>query len=317
MNSVSLVNKGASLRKGQTSTDDTTTGRTFIVSGSGRGGTTLVAEILREAGLHLGDNIAEIVSEDLQMLGILRSGDRGRLDTVIARRNGQHQDWGFKLPNIHAFLHHKDLARFRNPHLIMIFRDPQAIATRGVLADYFDPLIALRDASVALNNLVEFVHLTTCPCLLLSYEKALTFPGDFIDTLVNFCGLGIESESRQRLLGRVQPNAESYIAGARRFYAGVIDHLTNGTLFGWCREVDKLDTQELDLFINENKVLTFRADQFRADLADAGFGNGNHGFVVNLARFAPESDAVLKVRVSGCNFELQRSGRHVREYSLA
>ena len=309
-----LVNKGAFVRSGPPPANDAAKGRTFIISGVGRGGTTLVAEVLREAGLNLGEHLSEVVSEDLDMLRILRSKDVRRLEELIVQRNETSADWGFKLPNIHTFLRHTDLARFRNPHLIMIFRDPQAIAARGVLAEYFDPLTALRDAAVALQAVTEFVHLTTCPSLLLSYEKALMFPGEFIQALTGFCALAVDQERGQRLLALVRPNSERYVTVARRAYAGSIDHLRNETLSGWCCEVGELTPVELDLLVDGERVLTFKADQFRPDLVKAGFGNGNHAFAVRLPAPALDAAAVLRVRLSGRNFELANSGRRGPEY---
>jgi hypothetical protein len=316
MQSNPLVNKGASVRQGRSPTQNPTSGRTFIISGIGRGGTTLVAEILREAGMHLGDHVADLVAEDLQILGILRSKDDPGLDRLIARRNEQHLDWGFKLPNIHAFLRYADLARFRNPHLILIFRDPQAIAVRGELAEYFDPSVALRDAAAALGALAEFVNHATCPCLLLSYEKALMFPESFVDALTDFCSLPVDVPLRQRLLDRVRPNADAYVNGARRRYVGAVDHLVGNILSGWCCELGELSPVDLDILVDNGKVRTLRADRFRADLLTAGYGNGNHGFAADVTGLNLQKDSSLSVRVSGRTFELDNSGRRVSDYEL-
>ncbi len=309
-----LVNKGAFVRQGPPLADGAGKGRTFIISGVGRGGTTLVAEVLREAGINLGEQLSELVAEDLDMLRTLRSKDAGKLDHLIASRNEAQADWGFKVPNIHIFLRHSDLARFRNPHLILIFRDPQAIAARNALAEYFEPLTALRDATVALNALAEFVHLTVCPSLLLSYEKALLFPDDFIDALVGFCAMPVDEQNRQRLLAHVRPNAEPYVSRARRSYTGSVDHVRAGIVSGWCCEVGELAPVDLDLFLNEEKVMTFRADRFRPDLVKAGFGNGNHAFAIQLPTPQIDLSAVLRVRLANRSFELSHSGRCVFEY---
>lgn len=310
-----LVNKGGFVKQGRPSTGNlATSGRTFIVSGVGRGGTTLVAEVLRQVGINLGERVSEVVSEDLAMLDILRSKDPGRLDNLIEQRNEHQLDWGFKLPNIHTLLRYSDIARFRNPHLILIFRDPQAIAMRGALAEYFDPLVALREAAVALHALTEFVHRTECPALLLSYEKALVFPGDFVDAVTGFCTMSVDTQTRQRLIDRVRPNAEPYVSVARRTYAGSVDHCRNGILYGWCCEIGELSVVELDLFVDDDKVLTFKAGEFRPDLLQAGFGNGNHSFAIQLPALPIGPEAVLRVRLSGRIFELKNSGRRVFDY---
>src|SRR6185437_14481624 len=127
-----LVNRGCIVRPGSANPNAAAEGRTYIVSGLARSGTTMAAEVLREAGLYLGTHLAELVCEDLELLTILQEDLRGgprrvrraMLDRAIARRNAEHRDWGFKIPNIHGFLGYADLSRFRNPHLVLIFRDP-------------------------------------------------------------------------------------------------------------------------------------------------------------------------------------------------
>jgi hypothetical protein len=234
---------------------------------------------------------------------------------VIARRNASGKDWGFKVPHIAAYLNQNDLARFRNPHLIVIFRDPVAITVRHALAEQVDPLPALQDTTDAMNGLAEFVTRTTCPALLLSYEKALIFPEVFLDALTRFCAIPLTDDLRQRLMRQIQPNADDYINRARRSFAGVIDHLRDGKLSGWCCEIDSTYPVDLDLFLNGINVLTFKADQFRPDLAPAGFGDGNSGFSLDLSPLALPPQTLVQIRVSGRTFELANSGRRLADYT--
>ncbi len=283
-------------------------GRTFIISGVARGGTTLIAAALREAGLHLGTHLAELVGEDREMLAILQSGHQRLLGSAIAARNAEHRDWGFKLPNLHAFLRHADVSRFRNPHLILVFRDPVAVAIRNMVSEYFDPLGSLEDSLTAMQALIEFMRRADCPTLLLSYEKALIKPADFIAALVRFCGLTPNLDTLSRMVRTVQPSPEAYVQGARRQFAGAIDLLENGVLHGWCCQLGELEPVDVDLLLDDRKVATVRADRFRRDLEQAGFGNGNHGFQVDLESFAPADETKVEIRVSGRTFALAKSG---------
>jgi hypothetical protein len=307
MQTQSLINKGTSVRSGA---PDAVRERTYIISGAGRGGTTLVAQVLHTAGLFIGDRLGDTVYEDHDILDILvSSADRKpRLDALIEHRNARHAQWGFKLPNVHTLFHYRDLARFRNPHLIFIFRDPQAIAVRASLAEYFDPLVALHYAVSMSTALVDFARLTNCPLLLLSYEKALSFPDTFIDSLATFCALPIDAVIRQQLRDQMQPNAENYIQSARRRFIGAVDGVRNGMLFGWCAEVGSLEPVDLEILVNGSPAQAIRAEQFRQDLLDAGIGNGIHGFSWDLTGEDLADDAVLRVRVSGRIFEIDRSG---------
>jgi hypothetical protein len=78
--------------------------RTIVVTGVARSGTSLVASVLKAAGLHMGDFLHDVVQEDAQMLEIVRSRDTALLRTLIQQRNAQHPRWGFKVPNLHAYM---------------------------------------------------------------------------------------------------------------------------------------------------------------------------------------------------------------------
>src|SRR5580698_1376787 len=91
------VNSGVIVRPG--TLNQPGGGRTFIVSGIGRGGTSMVAATLRDGGIPMGEVFREEAAvEDLDVFVALRESDRTMLDTLIAKRNIQHADWGFKCP---------------------------------------------------------------------------------------------------------------------------------------------------------------------------------------------------------------------------
>ncbi|HEY4171389.1 MAG TPA: hypothetical protein VGM42_00060 [Rhodopila sp.] len=288
-------------------------GRTFIVSGIGRGGTTMVAATLRDAGIPMGDALDEASVEDLDVSVALRQSDRTMLERLIVNRNIQHADWGFKSPSIHALLQYRELARFRNPHLILIFRDPVAIAQRAALSDYNDPLPVLLDVSSAIHNLLQVFSNTTCPALLLSYEKALIFPDTFVESLISFCGL--PQDTATRLRRQVTPNSKVYADGTAVKMVGYLEALRGDILSGWCAYVKFMDPISLDLFLNDTKILTFLAQTHRADVAQAGYGNGDSGFEIDISGFALTPDDRLHVRPTRRPlFELHNSGRTVAEY---
>jgi hypothetical protein len=305
------VNSGVIVRPG--TLNQPGSGRTFIVSGLGRGGTTMVASALRDAGMPMGVVFHEAAVEDLDVFVALRQRDRTVLNTLIAKRNSQHVDWGFKLPNIHGLLQYRELARFRNPHLILIFRDPVAITQRAALSDYKDPLPELLDVSSSIHNLLQVFSNTTCPALLLSYEKALIFPDTFVESLINFCGL--PQDAATRLRQRITPNSKVYADQTAVKMVGYLETLRGDILFGWCAYVKLMDPIQLDLFLNDTKIMTFVAQKHRADVAQAGYGNGDSGFEIDVSGFVLAPDDRLHVRPSRRPlFELHNSGRTVAEY---
>jgi hypothetical protein len=304
-----LVNKGVIIRPGRTGS--AAEGRTFLISGIGRGGTTMIAALLREAGFYFGENVSDLVSEDREMIGVLSSRDPARLDALIARNNAHAMDWAMKAPGLMGYFPPQELSRFRNPHLILVFRDPVAIAVRHAAAEHVDALPMVRDAANAMAGLADFAAGAHCPVMLLSYEKAITFPDALVEAVIRFCDMDPGDGLRERLLKRVEPNAERYITAARRRFQGMLDLVWQWRLHGWCWEVGSAGPLDVDICLDGKTVAAVRADQYRDDLKQAGIGDGHHAFSIDLASLGARADSIVSVRVSGRTYELSHSGRPV------
>jgi len=325
-----LINKGVIINRPVGTS--MTGGKTFIVTGLFRSGTSLVASLLRQAGIFMGQQINDAVFEDEEILSILREGDVAKLKQLIAERNANYGTWGFKIPLIYTFLRPKQLALFDNAHLIVPFRDIASIVVRNSLSEYKEAMTgspeavsqlqhkeamsALREAVRQLDAMLKFVGNVNTPSLLLSYEKALIFPGDFVDTLMQFCGLPTNTALRARLISLVEPNRKDYIARARRIYRGKIDGVVDGRLFGWCQQIGSTDPVRLEMFLDDQLAASFPADVFRQDLRDAEIGNGAHGFAVELGGHQPKRHAIIRIKVSGRRIELDNSGQRLADYRL-
>jgi hypothetical protein len=307
-----LVNKGFILNRPDAGAAGG--GKTFIVTGLQRSGTSLVASVLRQVGIFMGTEINDSVHEDEALAAILNAHDDARLRRLIGERDASYGTWGFKFPMLCNALRPQDVALFSNPHIIVPFRDPVSIAVRKSLSDYQQPMAALRSAVDGLAALVAFLHQLPFPTLMLSYEKSLVFPADFIDAIVEFCGLPRSDALRQRLVGLIEPNRPSYIDVARRRFDGVVDGISDGCLHGWCRLTGSSDPVALDLFADGQPVLAFLAGAFRQDLLDAGFGTGHHGFALDLGQLDLRPDATIHIRVGIHGIELQNSGRRLADY---
>ncbi|HVY16395.1 MAG TPA: hypothetical protein VHB27_14310 [Rhodopila sp.] len=310
-----LINKGVIVKPGRRAVPPgMAKGRTFLVSGTGRGGTTMVASLLHEAGLFLGDRLSDLVFEDSEVIEVLASRDLARLDALIARNNARHQDWGLKAPMLVGYLQARDLQRFRDPHLLIVFRDPVAIAVRHATAEHVSPLPVVREVAEASFGLACFAEDVSCPTLMLSYEKAISFPETVVDAVTRFCGFPDSAELRQRLLARVEPNAKAYINNARRMFQGTLDNVLGWNLHGWCWQSGFDEPVDVDIVLDNVKVATLRADRYREDLQAAGIGDGRHSFIVNLKQLGARAESMLTVRASGRTFELAKSRRPVASF---
>lgn len=311
MNHINLLNTGIIASKRHTGAPRSRRDagkRTFVVTGIARSGTSLIAGLLKDAGVFMGQFLHEVVEEDSQMLEALTSRDMPALKRLIQHRNAAHDQWGFKVPNLHAFLQHKELGLFREPRLVVIYRDPVAVAVRNALSEHYGELQALAAATNAAHSLARFVERVPCPVLLLSYEKALAFPNLVIDSLLKFCEQRPDEAIRNKMLLRVQPNRAEYLIAARRRYVGAIDGILNGQLYGWCAQDGRMEPVRLELHADGRLVDTFTADHYREDLARIGVGNGGHGFFVDLERLTLPPAAEITVKIAGRVLELKNSG---------
>jgi hypothetical protein len=309
-----LVNKGVIVLRPGTSAPGA---RTFIVTGLRRSGTSLVASILRHVGIFMGSRINDNVHEDEEIVELLSKRDTNELKRLIRGRNADYGTWGFKVPVLQESLGPGDIAWFGNPHVIAMFRDPVSIAVRNALSDYQEPMRELQVAIDEQSTMATFIGRLTCPTLLLSYEKSLSFPDDFIKAIIQFCGLPGSELLRDRLVQLIDPNHPGYIAQARRRYDGVIDRVMGGYLHGWCRLTSADDPVELELFADDRPIARFHANEFRQDLLDAGFGTGKHGFVIDVGKLGLTPDAVVRIKVAKYGVELENSGRMLGAYIAA
>ena len=137
--------------------------KTLLVTGLARSGTSMLAALLQAAGVWLGDHVYDPINEDAEIAQMLRARDFARLDALIERQNARTPVWGFKMPDLHQFLQHGELQRFRNPQLIVMSRDPVAVAVRNVCRSRPDGTQALIETTSAMHALAHFVRASHLP----------------------------------------------------------------------------------------------------------------------------------------------------------
>jgi hypothetical protein len=195
------------------------TEKTVIVLGSFRGGTSMVAHLLRALGVFMGDTFAacddeyeNVEDKDFQNLlhrkELLTKKDLSKDDfsatdlhalrALINIRNERHALWGWKYPGTVLWCRHTDLVGYlRNPHFITIFRDPLAILQHQMDKGRMKPS-RIRDRQgksldwigEQIQNLIEFTISCDAPHLLISYERAVvddrTAKQSLLDRLIEF-----------------------------------------------------------------------------------------------------------------------------------
>lgn len=174
---------------------------TYIVLGNMRGGTSMVAGMLRILGVFMGDKIDEHNHEDLD----LQHRHPLNLRSIVAERNASYKVWGWKDPLLIDVVHDLiDLCPLRDPVFIVVMRDAVATAQSLVLHEGWAFGFAFSHASSQSIKLFDFVH-EHPSAVLVSYEKAMSDPAGFVDGMVGMLGLDVSEDLRDRAIAFVSP----------------------------------------------------------------------------------------------------------------
>jgi len=173
----------------------------------------MVAGVVRELGINLGDNLGNN-HEDPEFL----SKDLNVIRKAVARRNGQRAVWGWKMPHSSEYL--PELApELRNPHVIIVFRNLLAMAESQMKRSAANFQNAFQFSLNRLNQVASTVGLFECPVMLVDYEKATRKPSAFIDEVSSFLNISPDAEARERAERMVDPET-----GYRRLSAETWQH---------------------------------------------------------------------------------------------
>ncbi len=86
-------------------------------------------------------------------------------------------------------------------------------------------------------------------------------------------------------------------------YEGFIERISTNQIAGWVYDRDKPDEPvKLEIFLSGTLLDVVSADKYRADLSNAGKGDGRHGFYYNFNKSIDKSDLKnIKIKISGTN----------------
>lgn len=181
-----------------------TSQRTYVTFGVERGGTSLVAGVVRALGLYLGD-IPEGNNEDKAF----HNKPLGQMKATIARRNQEYDVWGWKYPTAATYLPVLSKS-IRNAFFIVVYRD--VVATALSRAQWDGEFIrrngrmSLHETNAMMNANTGFALATRRPVLLVSNEKATQHTSDLIDELAEFLYVDRpDDDLRKRILAYTEP----------------------------------------------------------------------------------------------------------------
>jgi hypothetical protein len=271
--------------------------RELCVLGMPRGGTTMAATLLKEAGVFMGDNLP-VTIEDPQFAKLLsqQTPDKAAFRALVEARRAQHARWGFKAP----FRHHWDLlAGIENVRYLAVFRDVLAVANRNKISADASLLQSMQANLTLQQKIVEFILGSDRPMLLLSYEKALTFPKETAEAICKFIGAAPMASLLTNLTKVIQPNEIRYVASQDPLMVQTrihVDLIRGNRIAGWARRSDGT-AASLQIEVNGKPAVRTRSILPRPDLAQKFGGDGRLAFDITLpSEFALISNTDITIK---------------------
>lgn len=170
--------------------------RTYVVLGAPRGGTSMLAGIMRILGIYMGP-ADQLGHQHEDPAFRMETSLETKLDTIRARSD-QHDVWGWKMPNSIHYIEQIE-EHIVNPHYVAIYRNPLSIAKSSAQRDGRDFDLNLID--VATNHYAKmngFLRDNTHPCIAASFESARAKPRAFASELASFCQVTTNQEVLDR-----------------------------------------------------------------------------------------------------------------------
>jgi len=174
--------------------------RTVIVFGMTRGGTSMVAGVVRAFGVFMGADLL-VNQEDADFC---YKTDEYMLQ-AIAQRNAAHGLWGFKYPLAADFVE-RLLPAMRNPMFIIVARDVVATAGNLIRWDDREPSGAIVEGAMQTLKNINLAIRLRVPTLYVSYEKVAQNSEAFLSETEQFIGLPLIAD-RARLRRFMEPGS--------------------------------------------------------------------------------------------------------------
>lgn len=189
------------------------TTKTVVVLGVERGGTSMVAGIVRALGVNMGRR-AGLNHEDPRFI----SDEEVKLKRAIAERNAEDEVWGFKMPKAVNKLDFFEQT-LRSPYYIVAHRNLAAVADswqqRGA-GQYLDVLQRALDYH---QLILQHLRKSQRPALLVNYERAAQEKLQTVSEIAAFLGLRADDATLQRAVDMITGDGKGYVNLPEHFFS--------------------------------------------------------------------------------------------------
>lgn len=284
---------------------------TIVVVGVQRGGTSMVAGVLRELGVNLGKNLGNN-HEDPDFL----TKNINEILRAVEKRNSQYDKWGWKMPHSSEYIL-DILNKLRNPHVVVVFRNLVGIAESQMKRSDASFDDAFNFSANRLFQVVEILPKIRCPLMAVSFESAINDPKKMIDEIISFLNICPNSEQIANAISIVNPEVGyqrlsseswSYVVSRGKEVDGKYKEIKNRKLVNIYAENNNLKKEKDDAYVQfdfdregELKCVSLKlsrdgnSDSVRI-LADTG-----DGFSRNMSEKVVLYKGINQIKISGVN----------------
>ena len=197
--------------------------KTIVVLGVERGGTSMVAGVIRALGFNLGEQAGRN-HEDPRFL----TDDTDKLIKIIEANNKNSKVWGFKMPKASLKLGFYN-QHLRNPYYILVYRNIASVVDSWCSRGANDPLATARHSlnyyATSLKDLQDFHR----PLLFVNYERACDQKEPFITELCEFLRKELNKEELARAVSVIVDDGGGYV-DIPEYYFHISEHNPNRVL---------------------------------------------------------------------------------------
>ena len=244
-----LINKGVAAI-GQPRTENSP----IVVVGTARGGTSMLAGALAKLGVFMGERAVPPVYEDVHLSTAFEDRDHDQVSRIVNEYGKNYARWGWKRPSAIAYL--DDVERLLpEPSYIFIFKDIFSIAQRNSISMLSEFLPGMEKALDQYCLALKFLRQNTPPALMVSYDKAVSYPEHLVDTLIQTYRIKATEQQRKEAIDFIRPNPMDYLDASRITKAqGRLGGVSQRKIFGWARYIHAKKTAEVEIFLNEKSI---------------------------------------------------------------
>ena len=202
--------------------------KTIVVLGQRRSGTSMISGILYYLGIPVGGGPGQVgefnekgffedrdiikISEEILKVKPENSQDYTDRIKMVVDMKAEQGIWAFKDVN-QVELHPLYQPLLPNPYYLFIFRNPVS-CTQSLLRwhDYFDfdqTFKAINQRNLRLAQMYETYN-RNYPCLLISYEQYLESPVEKVQEIIDFLGIEVSEEEKQRAVNHIDPKSKYF-----------------------------------------------------------------------------------------------------------